>query len=376
MTERRGKGKPDARDDGGDGAVSVDRVACLDSEGRAVGPLPDIAHDRASLVALYRGMHLNRAFDGKAIALQRSGRLGTYASSLGQEAVALGIASAMHPDDVLLPAFREHGTQLWRGVSLVELFLYWGGDERGNDFAGPREDFPVCIPVASQFPHAAGVALALSLQDGARAAVAVAGDGATSKGDFYEALNLVGVWRLPAVFVIANNQWAISMRRADQTAAQTLAQKGVAAGVPGVQVDGNDVLAVRQALLAALERARAGHGATLIEALTYRLGDHTTSDDASRYRDDHEVEPHRVEEPLRRLRAFLAAEHRWTDDEEAALAAACAAEVEDAAAAYLTMAPEPPSAMFDHLFATLPDDLVSQRAAVLAAAAGKGGGDG
>ena len=351
----------------------VARTGFIDADGRALGPLPAFAGDAEELIALYRAMVRARAFDDKAIALQRTGRLGTYASALGQEAVAVGVAAAMLPEDVLLPSHREHGAQLWRGVRLLELLLYWGGDERGSDFRDAREDFPVCVPVATHFPHGAGAALAFKLRGEARAAVCIAGDGATSKGDFYEALNLIGVWRLPAVFVIANNQWAISMPRAEQTAAETIAQKAIAAGIPGEQVDGNDVIAVRDATARALMRARAGDGGTLIEALTYRLADHTTADDASRYREETEVAPRRKLEPLLRLRRFLVREGHLDDAGDEALHAQCAAEVEAAAEGYLASKPEPPEAMFDHLFETLPADVAAQRAALLQA---KGPGDG
>ncbi len=342
------------------GTVSSEITAFLDPAGQVVSDLPDFAGDRDTLVATYAALVKTRTFDTKAIALQRTGRLGTYASSLGQEAIGVGVAFAMRAEDVVLPSFREHGAQLVRGVTLEELFLYWGGDERGNDFAGPRLDFPVCIPVASQFPHAAGVALAMLQKREPGVAVAVAGDGATSKGDFYEAMNIVGTWRLPAVFVINNNQWAISVRRSDQTAAETLAQKGAAAGLPGEQVDGNDVIAVRVAVGRALARARAGDGGTLIECLSYRLGDHTTADDASRYREDDEVRPHWKEEPLARLRAYLTEAHDWTKDEEEALLSGAQAEVDAAAERYLATDPEPPCTMLEHLFAEVPDDLLPQ----------------
>src|SRR5262252_5904523 len=197
----------------------------LDPKGNAVRALPDFAADRAELVALYRAMVLARAFDAKAVALQRTGRLGTFPSALGQEAVAVGLAAALRRDDVFLPSFREHGAQLWRGVSLVELFLFWGGDERGSDFAEARQDFPICVPVATHAPHAVGVALAFKLRHQQRVAVCAFGDGATSKGDVAEALNIAGVWHLPLVFVINNNHWAISVSVAQQTAAATLAQK-------------------------------------------------------------------------------------------------------------------------------------------------------
>ena len=342
------------------GAISSEITSFLDPAGQVVRDLPDFARDREALVAMYGAMIKTRSFDTEAIALQRTGRLGTYASSLGQEAIGVGVAFAMRAEDVLLPSFREHGAQLVRGVSFEELFLYWGGDERGNDFAGPRQDFPVCIPVASQFPHAAGVALAMVQKNEPGVAVAVAGDGATSKGDFYEAMNIVGAWRLPAVFVINNNRWAISVPRSDQTAAETLAQKSAAAGLPGEQVDGNDVIAVREAVGRALERARAGEGGTLIECLSYRLGDHTTADDASRYREDDEVRPHWKEEPLARVRTFLTEAHGWTKDEEEALLSGARADVDAAAERYLAIEPEPPRAMLERLFAEMPDDLLRQ----------------
>ncbi len=357
----------------------IGHTRILDPEGRPVGALPDFAADRAALLALYRGMLLTRQVDAKAIALQRTGRLGTYPSSLGQEAVGAAIAAAMRAEDVLVPTYRETAAMLGRGVTLLELFLYWGGDERGMDFSGPREDFPVSVPVGTHPLHAVGVAYAFRLRREARAAVAVFGDGASSKGDVYEALNMAGVWRLPVVFVAINNQWAISVPRSAQTAAETIAQKAIAAGIAGEQVDGNDAIAVRAVVERALDRARAGEGPTLIEALTYRLSDHTTADDASRYRPPEEVSAHWKEEPVARLRAYLAEAHGWTKAEEEALIAEIDREIEDAVAAYEATPPQPPEAMFDYLYATLPEALAWQRAALLAEAAGEeeeGGGDG
>lgn len=342
---------------------------CLDPHGKPVATLPDFAADPARLVALYRALVRARAFDAKAVALQRTGRLGTYASAIGQEAVSVGVASAMRGEDVLLPSFREHGGQLLRGASPVELFLYWGGDERGNVFAGPREDFPVSVPVGSHVPHAAGVALAFKLRREKRVAVAIFGDGATSKGDVAEALNIAGVWRLPAIFVVSNNQWAISVPRRLQSAAETLAQKAIAAGIPGEQVDGNDVIAVRAAASAAIERARQGEGPSLLEALTYRLGDHTTADDASRYRDDAQVTLRWQEEPLLRLRRYLTEAGRWSREDEEHLLRETAAEIDAAADAYLATPPQAPETIFDYTFAAAPAALARQREAMLAAAA-------
>jgi pyruvate dehydrogenase E1 component alpha subunit len=211
-------------------------------------------------------------------------------------------------------------------------------------------------------PHAAGVALAFKLRGEPRVAVCAFGDGATSRGDVYEALNFAALHALPVVFVVNNNQWAISVPRTRQTAAETLAQKAIAAGMPGCQVDGNDVIAVRQAIGAAIESARGGGGPSLIEALTYRLSDHTTADDASRYRDDTEVSARWKEDPVARLRRHLSETDQWTKAEEEALIAECSARVEAAVEAYLATPPLPPASMFDHLYAVLPPVLALQRA--------------
>jgi pyruvate dehydrogenase E1 component alpha subunit len=352
--------------------IAFSQILCPD--GTVSGDLPEFAKDPKSLVPLYRAMVLTRLFDEKAVALQRTGRLGTFASSLGQEAVGVGAASAMRTDDILVPSFREQAAQLWRGVTLTELLAYWGGDERGSNFSGPREDFPVCIPVASQFPHAVGAALAFKLRGEKRAAVCIGGDGATSKGDFYEAINIAAIWNVPAVFLINNNQFAISVRRGWQTAAQTLAQKAVAAGMPGEQVDGNDVVAVRDAVARGLERAREGKGPTLIEALTYRLSDHTTADDARRYRKDEEVSAQWKLEPVARLRNYLVSQNAWSKTDEEKLLTDCAVKVEKAAEDYLATTPQQPAEMFDYLFAELPGELKAQRD--LAISAEKGMRDG
>lgn len=329
--------------------------------GAVVGVLPEFARSSAELERLYRAMVLTRTFDAKAVALQRTGRLGTFASSLGQEAVTVGVAAAMRPEDVFLPSFREQGGQFWRGVSPLELFLFWGGDERGSDFKQAPGDFPICIPVGSHAPHAVGVAMAFKLKGEARVAVCVLGDGATSKGDFAEAVNMAGVWNAPAVFVINNNRWAISVPLGRQTAARTLAQKAVAAGIPGEQVDGNDVVAVRAVVERAIARARSGGGPSLVEAMTYRLGDHTTADDASRYRHDDEVSPRWALEPVARLRHHLAAAHGWDKDKEEHALADAAAIVNRAAEDFLATPASPREAIFDWTYAALPADLAAQR---------------
>jgi pyruvate dehydrogenase E1 component alpha subunit len=338
----------------------------LDEEGRvAAQPLPEFARDPDNLVALYRWMVLMRIYDAKAIALQRTGQIGTFASLLGHEAVQAAVGSAMAPDDVFLGTYRENGVQLIRGVTLEECLLYWGGDERGSCYAGPQRDFPICITIAAHATHAAGVAYAMKLRRERRVAVCALGDGATSKGDFYEGLNAAGVWKLPLVFVVANNQWAISVPRSRQSAAQTLAQKAIAAGFEGMQVDGNDVIAVRHALDQALARARDGGGPALIEALTYRLADHTTADDATRYRSPDEVAQAWKREPLHRLRVYLTACGAWDKAREDRLLRECNEKVQAAAQAYLDSSAPGPEQMFDHLYATLPAALRRQRAEAL-----------
>jgi pyruvate dehydrogenase E1 component alpha subunit len=307
-------------------------------------------------------MVLTRAFDLKAVSLQRTGRLGTYAVSLGQEAVSVGIASAMRAEDVVLPSYRDNGTLLWRGTKMEEILLFWGGDERGSLSSGPAHDFPYCIPVGSQAPHAAGVAYAFKLRKEPRVAVCFFGDGATSKGDVWEAMNFAGVHKLPVVFVANNNQWAISVPLKLQTASETLAQKAIAAGFAGEQVDGNDVIAVRAAAEDAIGEARAGAGPRLIEALTYRLSDHTTADDAARYRPPEEVQARWKEEPIARLRAYLVSQNAWGKSQEEELAAECQKQIEAAIERYLASAPRAPETMFDHLYAELPPAYAGQRA--------------
>ena len=340
----------------------VRRRSYLAPDGTVLRPLPRFASDTGVLLALYRGMVLTRAFDLKAVSLQRTGRLGTYAVSLGQEAVSVGIASAMRAEDVVLPSYRDNGTLMWRGTKMEEILLFWGGDERGNLSSGPAHDFPYCIPVGSQAPHAAGVAYAFKLRKEPRVAVCLFGDGATSKGDVWEAMNFAGVHKLPVVFVANNNQWAISVPLKLQTASETLAQKAIAAGFSGEQVDGNDVIAVRAAAEDGIAQARAGAGPRLIEALTYRLSDHTTADDAARYRPPEEVQARWKEEPIARLRAYLVSQKAWGKSQEEELAADCQKRIEAAIERYLATAPRAPATMFDHLYAELPTTYASQRA--------------
>ena len=337
----------------------------LNAVGERVAPLPIFARDVERVRQFYKAIYETRAFDKKAVSLQRRGQLGTYASSLGQEAIGVATGSAMLEHDVLLVAYREYGAQFLRGVTMTEILLYWGGNEQGMNFRRAHKDFPICVPIASQAPHAVGVAYAMKLRGEKRVAVCVLGDGATSKGDFYEAINAAGTWQLPVVFIINNNGWAISQPRHQQCYAETLAQKAFAAGFDGEQVDGDDVIALHERIALAIEKARTGGGPTLIEALTYRLCDHTTADDASRYRSKEELNQHQQNEPLRRLRIYLAGQGEWSQHDETQLQKECRQKVEEAVDKYLNTPPQPAESMFDYLYHSLPEGLQEQRREVV-----------
>jgi 2-oxoisovalerate dehydrogenase E1 component alpha subunit len=333
------------------------------SEGNIDKKLPKFAHDKELMLQAYRWMSLTRAFDQKAVALQRTGIIGTYPSSLGQEAISVACGMALENDDVFVPYYRDHGGYLVRGHSIEHLLLYWGGDERGSAFKpnqGSGFDMPICVPIATQASHAVGIASALKIQQKKQAVLCTLGDGASSKGDFLEALNLAGSWHLPVVFVINNNQWAISVPRHIQSGAPTLAQKGSAAGIPSIQVDGNDFIALYEVLSEALERARQRKGPMLIEAISYRLSDHTTADDASRYRPQKEVDEAWNNEPIKRFQHYIHQQGFWDKEAEVCLQDGCQTQLVKAVEAYQGFEAEQPEAMFDHLYESWPESMDDQ----------------
>jgi 2-oxoisovalerate dehydrogenase E1 component alpha subunit len=337
-------------------------IQILDNQGEILGEVPAFVEDSTALLTLYKTMVKTRLFDKKAIALQRTGKMGTYAPVNGQEAIGTAIGHAMRSEDLFVPYYRDYAAQFQRGVKMSEILAYWGGDERGSQFVNNKEDLPICVPIASQCLHAAGVAFAFKYRQEKRVAVVCIGDGGTSEGDFYEAINVAGVWNLPIVFIVNNNRWAISVPLAKQTRTQTIAQKAIAAGFQGVQVDGNDILALNQTIGNAIEQAREGQGPTLIEALTYRLCDHTTADDATRYQPKEEVEEANPNEPIARFRKFLENHKLWNDQLEEEYLAGCTQEIQQAVEEYLTRPVQPISSIFDYHYATLPDYLIEQRA--------------
>jgi len=315
-----------------------------------------------ALLAIYQHMVHTRLFDQKAIALQRTGKLGTFPSSQGQEAIYTVLGHLMHEQDILCPYYRDQAAFLLRGVKMEELLAYWGGDERGNAYANQPHDFPISVPIASQCLHAVGAAYALQYKQQRRAVVTTIGEGGTSKGDFYEAMNFASIYRLPVVFVINNNQWAISVPSSKQSATQTYAQKAIAANIPAVQVDGNDVFAIHHAVHNALHRAYQQEGPTVIEAVTFRLCDHTTADDASRYIPQADRDAAAEKEPIKRLQRYLMAAKLWSESQEQQLLTTSTETINAAVDRYLQQPKQPPVSMLEHLYAELPEALLDQYA--------------
>ncbi|GHA33815.1 pyruvate dehydrogenase (acetyl-transferring) E1 component subunit alpha [Photobacterium aphoticum] len=339
----------------------------IDHHGQLVRPLPPWA-SLSLLAACYQDMVLTRTYDNKAVALQRTGKLGTYPSHLGSEAMGIAIGRALQPSDVFIPYYRDLPAMWARGIPLEKNLQYWGGDERGSDFSpdeGHCRDLPFCVPIATQCTHAVGVAAALKIQGNHQAALVTCGDGATSKGDFLESLNCAGAWNIPLVFVINNNQWAISVPRSIQSGAEWLSDKAKGAGIEGITVDGNDLVAMYDVVLHALDKARKGKGATLIEAISYRLSDHTTADDASRYRTDDELQDAWRYEPIARLKQFLEAQEAWSDTDEERLQQRSKEVVEQAVQHYQALTPQPPESGFDYLYSQPDADLLRQRDTVI-----------
>ena len=333
----------------------------LDPAGQLKRPLPDMLATRDKLVLLYQIMVQTRVFDRAAINLQRTGVMGTYPSGEGQEAIGAGVGFAMQEDDVLVPYYRDIATQIQRGVLLEEILRYWGGDEWGMHFKNQEQDFPMSVPIASQTCHAVGIAYAIKYRQQTRAVVTTCGDGATSEGDFYESINVAGAMRLPVVFVVNNNGWAISVPLEKQTASATIAHKALAAGIDAYRVDGNDAIAVTQVMHEALELARNNNQPCIVEALSYRLGDHTTADDASRYRDQQEYEAAKKLEPLIRFKAYLQNQLDWSDSEDETIYAHCNGQVKKAIEAYKAFPAQRPGEFFDFMFARPTTDLQKQK---------------
>ena len=327
----------------------VEWLQILDEHGNCDEALRPSLSDK-DIRKLYQWMVLARTFDDKAFKLQREGRLGTYASLLGQEAAQIGSAFALQSSDWMFPSYREAGVFIVRGLPMSMILQYWSGDERGSHIPEGENDFCITIPVGTQIPIATGAAWAAKVRGDPIAVIAYFGDGATSKGDFHEGLNFAGLCSLPIVYVCQNNQWAISVPLTKQTAAKTLAQKAIGYGFEGIQVDGNDVFAVYKATAEALERARSGKGPTLIECVTYRLADHTTADDASRYRSQAEVEQWRKKDPIGRLKEYMRRKALWDETYDQEVLMHAREQVEAAVKEEETILPSDPEDIFRYTF--------------------------
>jgi len=340
-------------------------IQVMDPDGRIVddSAMKGVSDD--DLLRMYRFMVFTRLWNAKALSLQRQGRLGTLASVRGQEASNVGMGLALAPGDWYCPAFREYGAMFIRGFQPKNLYSYWGGDERGARPPEGSRVLPVCITVGSHLSHAAGIAWGAKIRGERIAVLSSSGDGSTSQGDFHESLNFAGVFKLPIVFAIQNNHWAISVPFEHQTATETISEKACATGIDAERVDGNDVIAVYLTVKRLLDRARSDYRPALVELVTYRMDDHTTADDASRYRTKEMLAPWEAKDPIDRMRKFLLAQRGWTEQKEAELVAECTAEVEQAVRDYeATPLPEPGD-MFNHMYAEMPWNLKEQREEVL-----------
>ncbi len=317
------------------------------------------------LLKLYRTMVLARKFDERLLNLQRQGRLGTFPPIRGQEAAHLGAVAVLRPSDWMVPAFRETAAELWRGRSAESIIFYYNGYSEGVDIRPDQNDLPLAVPVGSQILHAVGLGWAAKYRQTDDVAMTFFGDGATSQGDFHEALNFAGVFQAPVIFVCQNNHWAISVPVSKQTASRTIAQKALAYGLPGIQVDGNDLLAVWSAAAEAVARARSGGGPTLIECVTYRLAVHTTADDPKRYRSEEEVSLWLQRDPLIRFEKYLTAKGLLSEEKIAAVEADVLEEIQicvDRAEEKMKTFGNPLD-MFEHAYERLPAYLEQQREA-------------
>lgn len=344
--------------------TNIEYISVLDENGDVDKSLePKIPHDE--LKQWYRWMLLGRRVDERLLKLQRQGRIGTFPQASGHEAIALGTIVAINKPDWFVPAYRETTGFLYRGWTIETILLYWMGFEEG---AVPPEgmlDTPICVPVASQLQYATGIGMANNIKGENKVVITYFGDGASSEGDAHEALNFASVFKAPVIFVCLNNQYAISVPLSRQMNCQTVAQRAIAYGMPGIRVDGNDVLAVYVATKEAAERARRGEGPTLIEGLTYRYTPHTTADDPNRYRKEEEAKAWAAKEPLIRFRKYLELKGVLNAQMVQSMEDEIEQLIQDSIKNVERMVQEPPYAdplvMFDYLYADMPESLQKQR---------------
>ena len=341
--------------------TSIEHVSILDEHGKFDAKLGKGLISDEDVVKLYEAMRMSRQFDEVAFKLQRSGRMGTYPQNKGQEATSLGAAYALERSDWMVTCYRENTGLFWHGLPMEHILLHWMGDERGNHIPEDVNATPLSIPIGTQMLHATGIAWANKYRKNGSIACTFFGDGASSEGDFHEAANFAANLDLPVIFFCQNNGWAISVPTKIQCSAPTVAQRGLAYGMDVVQCDGNDLFAVVKVMRDAIKLARKENRPTFIEAVTYRLGDHTTADDARRYRDADELEAWVKRDPLVRLRLYMAERNLWDDAREAALDERAKAEISAVVKRAEEITPPVTTDMFDSMYETLPPEIARQR---------------
>jgi len=333
----------------------------IDNEGKIINKkwMPDI--DDKLLLKAYKDMLFARVADNMAVSFQRQGRMFTYPPNLGQEAISIALGNIMREEDWLVPAFRELGAWLAKGATLKDIFLYFKGNEEGTAFRNVKKMLPISVPIASQLLHAVGIGYAIKYRNEKDLVYTIVGDGGTSEGDFHEALNFAAVWKVPVIFVVQNNQFAISVPFSKQTASVNIAIKSLAYGMPGIKVDGNDFFAMYAALDYVRDYVSKGNGPVLIEALTYRIGAHTTSDDPTKYRTKEEEEKWSITDPLARFHKFIKAKKLITDKEEKTLTEQYKKEVDRS---FEEAEKNPPTVLedvFKYMYVDEPEDLKVQQ---------------
>lgn len=334
----------------------------IDNDGKLINDkhIPQLGDKE--LVEAYKDMLFARTADLMIVSYQRQGRIFTYPPNYGQEAIHAAAGKLIKKEDWLVPAFRELGTWLAKGASLKDVFLYYMGYEDGSKFSDAERILPLSVPIASQLPHATGIAYALKYEKKDGVVFAFVGDGGTSTGEFHEALNFAGVWKVPVIFIVQNNQYAISVPFKKQTASDGIAIKSVAYGMEGIQVDGNDFLAMYECLKDAREYSSSGNGPILIEAVTFRKGAHTTSDDPRKYRSEEEELKWEKKDPLQRLQKFLISKGLWKKENDEELIGQYKKEIDRIFIEAENYPDYPLDDVFKYMYADMPDDLAQQKA--------------
>ncbi|GEN44496.1 pyruvate dehydrogenase (acetyl-transferring) E1 component subunit alpha [Alkalibacillus haloalkaliphilus] len=336
----------------------------MDDQGNLIDSSYEEKIDEELVRTMYYNMLRIRTFDRKAINLQRQGRIGTYPPFEGQEASQVGSALALKDGDWMFPTYRDHGATLTFGADMVRTFLYWNGRHEGVVPPKGKNIFPAAVPIATQIPHATGTAWAEKRKGTTNIALAYFGDGATSEGDFHEGLNFASVFQTPTVFFNQNNGYAISVPIEKQMNSKTIAQKALAYDMPSVRIDGNDCFSVYFEMEKAVNRAREGSGPTLIEAVTWRTGAHTTADDPTKYRPDGQGEE--IVHPLDRLEMFMKNYGHWNEEWISETKEKIENEVEAAVEAMENSPKANPADLFDYVFEQNPEHLEEQKDQYLA----------